>query len=130
MELRIAARRLLSDPWAAGAAIMAAALGAGLNTAVFAVAYGVLLRPLPYAHADRLGFIEGDAALSRVAEWRRHLTAFDPGTGYARDRLTVRGAGGPRPAGGAARGEGVFDTPDAPAGAGRPLPAARCSGAA
>src|SRR5260370_38323082 len=97
MELRIAARRLLSDPWAAGAAIMAAALGAGLNTAVFAVAYGVLLRPLPYAHADRLVFIEVDAALSRVAEWRRHLTAFDPGARVARDRPPLRGAGEPRP---------------------------------
>jgi len=40
MELRIAARRLAADPWTAVAAIVAAALGAGLNTAVFAVAYG------------------------------------------------------------------------------------------
>src|SRR5258708_20654250 len=110
MELRIAARRLLSDPWAAGAAIMAAALGAGLNTAVFAVAYGVLLRPLPYAHADRLVFIEVDAALSRVAEWRRPLTAVDRVTGYARNPPPVRGAGGPPPARGAPVGRGVFDT--------------------
>src|SRR5258708_6464353 len=95
MELRIAARRLLSDPWAAGAAIMAAALGAGLNTAVFAVAYGVLLRPLPYAHADRLVFIEVGAALSRVAGWRRHPAAFDRGAGYARAPLTRRGAASP-----------------------------------
>src|SRR5258708_21041429 len=121
MELRIAARRLLSDPWAAGAAIMAAALGAGLNTAVFAVAYGVLLRPLPYAHADRLVFIEVDAALSRVAEWRRHLTAFDRVTGYARDRLTVRGAGEPRLAGVAAVDEEFFDTLDARPEAGSPF---------
>ena len=46
-ELKHAVRRLRSDPWAASAAVLAAALGAGLNTSVFAVAYGVLLRPLP-----------------------------------------------------------------------------------
>jgi putative ABC transport system permease protein len=59
-ELRQAARRLRSDPWAAAGAVLAAALGAGLNTAVFAVAYGVLARPLPYADPTRLVVINAD----------------------------------------------------------------------
>jgi predicted permease len=121
MELRIAARRLQSDPWAAGAAVMAAALGAGLNTAVFAVAYGVLLRPLPYANAERLVVIEVDAPLSRIAEWRQHLTAFERVTGYARDRFTVRGAGEPRLAGVALVDDEFFDTLGARPEAGGPF---------
>ena len=51
-ELKHAVRRLRSDPWAASAAVLAAALGAGLNTSVFAVAYGVLLRPLPFSESQ------------------------------------------------------------------------------
>src|SRR5262249_46062228 len=35
-------------------AILILALGVGANTALFAVAYGVLLRPLPWPDADRL----------------------------------------------------------------------------
>jgi putative ABC transport system permease protein len=109
-ELRVAARRLLSDRWSAGAAILAAALGAGLNTAVFAVAYGVLLRPLPYARADRLVVVDVDAPLTRIADWRQQLTAFDRLAAYGRDRLTVRGAGEPRLAGVAVVDDEFFET--------------------
>ena len=121
MELRIAARRLLSDPWAAGAAILAAALGAGLNTAVFAVAYGVLLRPLPYAQADRLAIVETETSLATVAAWRERLSSFERVAGYARDRFTVRGAGEPRLAGVAVVDEEFFDTLGARAEAGTPF---------
>jgi putative ABC transport system permease protein len=95
-ELRFAARRLRRDRWAAGGAILAAALGAGLNTAVFAVAYGVLLRPLPYSHPERLVVIDAGVPLASVDEWRKQLTSFDAVSAFTSDNVTVRGTGDPR----------------------------------
>jgi putative ABC transport system permease protein len=95
-ELRLAARRLRSDAWAALGAVLAAALGAGLNTAVFAVAYGVLLRPLPYTHAERLVVVSADARFATVPQWRQGLTSMESLAAYSSDHLTVHGAGDPR----------------------------------
>jgi putative ABC transport system permease protein len=53
-DLVIAFRGLRRAPAFAAAAILTLALGIGSATAIFSVAYGVLLRPLPYADPDRL----------------------------------------------------------------------------
>ncbi|MBA3641871.1 MAG: hypothetical protein H0W53_21940, partial [Acidobacteria bacterium] len=57
-EIRFAARRLFQDRWYAAAAVLIAGVGTGLNTAVFAVAYGVVIRPLPYRDASRLVLVD------------------------------------------------------------------------
>src|SRR5687768_9415527 len=108
IELRMAARRLRGDRWAAGGAILAAALGAGLNTAVFAVAYGVLLRPLPYADAQRLAIVDVDASVTRVAEWGNRLTSFEQFGAYVRESLTAAIAGVPGLAAVAVIDDGFF----------------------
>ena len=56
-DLRFALRQLRKTPGLALLAILTLALGVGANTAIFTVIENVLLRPLPYANADRLIFI-------------------------------------------------------------------------
>ena len=63
------ARVLWRSPGYAAAAIVSLALGIGVNTALFSMTSGILLRPLPYAEPDRL-----------VVLWNR-----SPGLGITED---------------------------------------------
>jgi putative ABC transport system permease protein len=56
-DARYAVRMLWRAPWFTAAATLTLAIGIGINTAMFAVVYGVLIRPLPYADAERLHFL-------------------------------------------------------------------------
>src|SRR5271170_5088233 len=56
-DLRYAVRQLRSAWGFAALAVITLALGIGANTTMFTVVENVLLRPLPYAHADRLLYI-------------------------------------------------------------------------
>ncbi|HEX6497219.1 MAG TPA: ABC transporter permease [Acidobacteriaceae bacterium] len=56
-DLRHAFRQIRLSPGFAALAIVTLALAIGANTAMFTVAEDVLLRPLPYAGADRLTLI-------------------------------------------------------------------------
>ena len=53
-DLRFSLRTLRKNPGFALAAILALMLGIGANSAMFSVIDGVLLRPLPFPHSERL----------------------------------------------------------------------------
>ena len=53
-DLKYAVRMLIKSPAFSLVAIVTLALGIGANTAIFSVVEGTLLRPLPFANANRL----------------------------------------------------------------------------
>ena len=53
-DLRFAARMLLRSPGFAAVVILTMAISIGATTTLFSLAYGVLMRPLPWSEPDRL----------------------------------------------------------------------------
>ena len=75
-DIRYALRSVVRRPLFAATAATTLALGIGANTAVFSIVYGMLMRPLPYAEADRL-----------VLAW-----GADPGRGWTRTSVSLADA--------------------------------------
>ena len=67
-DVRYGLRVLWARPGFALTAIVTLALGIGANTAIFSVASGLLLRPLPYPDGDRLAMIWMDNARINLRE--------------------------------------------------------------
>jgi predicted permease len=87
-DIRTAWRSLTAARGTAVLAIATLALGIGINTAVFSVLDAILIRPVPYAEADRLATVwrynarggfsyRGGFAPAHIAEWRRQTDLFD-----------------------------------------------------
>jgi putative ABC transport system permease protein len=101
-DLRYALRSLFRSPGFSIAAIFTIALGMGANTAIFSVADAILLRPLPYPHADRLVMVWNQLTKlgldrlspeSHSAKAYRSLNVFENSGGmYEMDRI-LGGAG-------------------------------------
>ena len=65
---RYAARVLRRNPGFTAAAVLCLALGVGANAAVFSAAYAVVLRQLPFPHADALVELRGARVQPRPLE--------------------------------------------------------------
>jgi putative ABC transport system permease protein len=86
-DVRHALRLIRRDPGFAFTALATLALGIGLNTAIFSVAYGVLWRPLPYPDPDRLIIVP---AAQRTEAGVRTLWTWPPAAYEAlRSRVTT-----------------------------------------
>lgn len=97
-DLRLAVRSFRRYPAFAVLAAAIVALGAGANAAVFSILHGVLLRPLPYADADRLVAIAPTTFLSirDVDFLRARSRAFvDVGASSPGWRMPLTGVGDP-----------------------------------
>jgi putative ABC transport system permease protein len=67
-DLRYAMRRLFRTPSFTVATVLTIALGIGATTAIFSAVAGVLLKPLPYPHSDRLVALVHTAPGIRIKE--------------------------------------------------------------
>jgi putative ABC transport system permease protein len=99
-DLRYGARLLWRSPRFTATALTVLVLGIGSTTAIFSVAYTVLVRPLPYAAPDRLVFLaeqQGSGiAWPNFDDWRRRATSFDGIAGSLADAVIVTGGQLPR----------------------------------
>jgi len=104
-DFRFGARMLLKNPAFAAVAMLTLALGIGANTAIFSVVEAVLLRPLPYRHAERTVLLwesqpHRDVARNVVnpanfLDWREQAKSFDQMAAFADRRFNLTGGGEP-----------------------------------
>ena len=107
-DVRHALRLMRRDPAFTITALATLALGIGLNTAIFSVAYGVLWRPLPYPSPDRLVIVSSaqqtGTGVRTFSTWapityealRPRVTAFDSLAAYSSINAQLTGRGEPR----------------------------------
>src|SRR5260370_4374373 len=87
-DFKIALRSWIGSTGFAAAGVLTLAVAIGMATSVFTIVNALLLRPLPYAHADRLAMLwtaerSGDA---------RGPNSFDDFTDWTRNSLTLESA--------------------------------------
>ena len=102
-DLRYGLRTLRKNGAFTSVAVMALALGIGACTAMFSVAYGILLHPLPYPEASRLAvvclryyprdFAFGTISIRDFETWRAHNHAFEEPSLFSNTRLDIGGDG-------------------------------------
>lgn len=104
-QLRQVWRRLSRSPLFTGISLLTLAIGIGANTAIFSVIEGILLKPLPYAEADRLVGVweaapavnikEVNASPATYFTFRDENRTFEDTGIWGWDSVTITGIGQP-----------------------------------
>jgi putative ABC transport system permease protein len=77
LDLRASLRSLLRTPGLTAVVLLSLALGIGASTVLFTLVDGVLLRPLPYARADRLVAFRGPQSYPDLQDFAAQVPAFE-----------------------------------------------------
>lgn len=105
-DIRYGVRLLARQPGVSVVAIATVALGIGATTLLFSLAYGVLLKPLPWPEADRLvrltetrdgraGRVLGTLSNGTFLAWRDQPSTIEDIGGWRTETATLTGAGDP-----------------------------------
>ncbi len=100
-DIRYGVRMLIKTPALTFVVILALALGIGANTAIFSVINAVVLRPLPYDHAEQLLFLnerspvldEMSISYPNFTDWRNQNHVFEKIGVYNRNSYNFTGYG-------------------------------------
>lgn len=115
-DIRYGARMLARRPAFTIVALLTLALGVGVNTAIFSVVNGVLLRSLPFHQADQLTSVfitvparavtTNPASHPNFSDWRSQNSVFESMTAYSPATATFTGGGAPEQI------DGIAGSPD------------------
>jgi putative ABC transport system permease protein len=103
-DIRYGARLLIRFPGVTAAALLALALGTGVNTALFSIVNAVLLQPLPFPDAGELVQVWrteppslqfGSASYRRYVDWRANNRVFEETGAWAPNAYTLTGRDAP-----------------------------------
>jgi putative ABC transport system permease protein len=102
-DLREAIRSIRANAGFAAVIVLTLALGIGVNSTIFSVLHGVLLRPLQYAHPDelvvlweanrQLGQEQAEVSGATYLDWRARSRAFAGIGAYRYRGFTLTGSG-------------------------------------
>ena len=95
-DLRFTFRLLLKERWFSAAAIVALALGIGVNAVGFTLVHAAFLRGLPFDGADQLFVLTWQSRAGRrnvshaeLRDWREQNRSFDGLAAYRSDSIRV-----------------------------------------
>jgi putative ABC transport system permease protein len=103
-DIRYGARILMRFPGVTLAALLALALGTGVNTALFSIVNAVLLAPLPFPDSHELVQVwrtemprlqYGSVSYPRYVDWRARNRVFEESGVYGPEVLTLTGGDAP-----------------------------------